>query len=77
MENEEPLFVCSSGGAMSHAKTLTPQTVNVTVKVIDVNDPPEFDKKVVNVYVKEEEVTGMLLYTPKVTDVDSDVGKIR
>lgn len=62
---------------MSHAKTLTPQTVNVTVKVIDVNDPPEFDKKVVNVYVKEEEVTGMLLYTPKVTDVDSDVGKIR
>uniref|UniRef100_A0A674F1A8 Cadherin 26, tandem duplicate 1 n=1 Tax=Salmo trutta TaxID=8032 RepID=A0A674F1A8_SALTR len=78
VENEEPLFVCGSGGPNS-PKTLTalPQTVNVAVKVIDVNDPPEFDKKVVNVYVKEEEVTGMLLYTPKVTDVDSDVGKIR
>uniref|UniRef100_A0A4W5RIS6 Cadherin 26, tandem duplicate 1 n=1 Tax=Hucho hucho TaxID=62062 RepID=A0A4W5RIS6_9TELE len=78
VENEEPLFVCGSGGAIS-PKTLTalPQKVNVAVKVIDVNDPPEFDKKVVDVYVKEEEVTGKVLYTPKVTDVDSDVGKIR
>uniref|UniRef100_A0A8C8FGD2 Cadherin domain-containing protein n=3 Tax=Oncorhynchus tshawytscha TaxID=74940 RepID=A0A8C8FGD2_ONCTS len=78
VENEEPLFVCGSGGPNS-PKTLTalPQTVNVAVKVIDVNDPPEFDKNVVDVYVKEEEVTGKVLYTPKVTDVDSDVGKIR
>nr|XP_046221176.1 cadherin-like protein 26 [Oncorhynchus gorbuscha] len=78
VENEEPLFVCGSGGPNS-PKTLTapPQRVNVAVKVIDVNDPPEFDKKVVDVYMKEEEVTGKVLYTPKVTDVDSDVGKIR
>ncbi|XP_014000947.1 cadherin-like protein 26 [Salmo salar] len=77
VENEEPLFVCSSGGAMSHAKTLTPQTVNVTVKVIDVNDPPVFDNKVTDVYGKEEQEVGKVLYKPKVTDVDSDMDKIR
>uniref|UniRef100_A0A4W5N5U4 Cadherin 26, tandem duplicate 1 n=1 Tax=Hucho hucho TaxID=62062 RepID=A0A4W5N5U4_9TELE len=79
VENEEPLFVCSSGGAESTAKTLTvpPQTVSVTVKVIDVNDPPVFDKKVTDVYVKEEQETGKVLYKPKVIDVDSDVEKIR
>uniref|UniRef100_A0A8C7F6D9 Cadherin-like protein 26 n=1 Tax=Oncorhynchus kisutch TaxID=8019 RepID=A0A8C7F6D9_ONCKI len=79
VENEEPLFVCSSGGAVSPGKTLTvpPQTVNVTVKVIDVNDPPVFDNKVTNVYGKEEQEVGKVLYKPKVTDVDSDVEKIR
>ncbi|KAK6307759.1 hypothetical protein J4Q44_G00210300 [Coregonus suidteri] len=78
--NEEPLFVCSSGGAVSTAKPLTvpPQTVNVTVKVIDVNDPPMFDRKVTDVYAKEEqEEKGKVLYKPKITDVDSDVEKIR
>ncbi|XP_024230930.2 cadherin-like protein 26 [Oncorhynchus tshawytscha] len=79
VENEEPLFVCNSGGAVSPGKTLTvpPQTVNVTVKVIDVNDPPVFDNKVTNVYGKEEQEVGKVLYKPKVTDVDSDVEKIR
>ncbi|XP_041713730.1 cadherin-like protein 26 [Coregonus clupeaformis] len=78
VENEEPLFVCGSGRANS-PKTLTalPQKANVAVKVIDVNDPPEFDKKVTDVYMMEEEETGKVLYKPKVTDVDSDVGKIR
>ncbi|KAM9431328.1 cadherin-like protein 26 [Salvelinus alpinus] len=79
VENEEPLFVCSAGGAVSSGKTLTvpPQTVNVTVKVIDVNDPPVFDNKVTDVYGKEEQEVGKVLYKPIVTDVDSDVDKIR
>ncbi|KAL1021482.1 hypothetical protein UPYG_G00013850 [Umbra pygmaea] len=50
VKNEEPLFVCNSGRAK--AMTASPITANVTVKVIDVNDPPVFVKKVTDVYEK-------------------------
>ncbi|XP_034027401.1 cadherin-like protein 26 [Thalassophryne amazonica] len=73
VENEEALFHCKD-------KTTPPppvDSVNITVKIIDVNDPPEFDKKNVDVYQKEEEEPGKVLHTPKVKDVDSDVSNIR
>ena len=78
MENEEPLFECVAGapGSIS-AKVLPPNSVNITLKVIDVNDPPVFGKVVADVYEREEEEPGTELYTPKVTDEDSDVTKIR
>ncbi|XP_028979792.2 cadherin-like protein 26 [Esox lucius] len=74
VENEEPLFVCPSGQDTSLPRT---QTVNVTVKVIDVNDPPEFKENITKVYVKEEDQPGKVLYKPTVIDVDSDVKNIR
>lgn len=74
VRNEEPLFVCKDGSKAAGAFT---DSVNVTVKVIDVNDPPQFEKDKVDVYRKEEEAPGKELFVPKVTDVDSDVTKIR
>ncbi|XP_057713878.1 cadherin-like protein 26 [Corythoichthys intestinalis] len=76
VENEEPLFVCNDA-ASSRNGLSSPDSINVTVKVIDVNDPPQFEKESVEIYEKEEEEPGKLLYTPKVHDVDSDVSKIR
>ncbi|XP_070766701.1 cadherin-like protein 26 [Enoplosus armatus] len=73
VENEEPLFVCKDKSSTPPP----PDSVNITIKVIDVNDPPEFDKHKVNLYQKEEEEPGQVLYTPKVHDVDSDVKNIR
>ncbi|XP_051913067.1 cadherin-like protein 26 isoform X3 [Hippocampus zosterae] len=73
VENEEPLFVCKD--AAPKIKGIS-DSINVTIKVIDVNDPPQFDKESVDIYEKEEEEPGKLLYTPKVHDVDSDVSKI-
>ncbi|XP_031172220.1 cadherin-like protein 26 isoform X5 [Sander lucioperca] len=73
--NEEPLFVCkskSTGGAGP-----PPDTVNITIKVIDANDPPNYEKDPFVVYQKEEEVPGKVLFTPKVKDVDSDESQIR
>ncbi|XP_034445560.1 cadherin-like protein 26 [Hippoglossus hippoglossus] len=76
VENEEPLFVCAdkSNGIV----TLPPiDKVNITIKVMDLNDEPKFEKEKVDVYLKEEEELGKLLFTPKVTDPDSDLDKIR
>ncbi|KAK2851634.1 hypothetical protein Q5P01_007910 [Channa striata] len=73
VENEEPLFVCNGKPG---AKTFS-DSINSTIKVIDVNDPPQFDKDTVDIYRKEEESPGKELYTPKVHDVDSDVSKIK
>ncbi|XP_037100452.1 cadherin-like protein 26 isoform X3 [Syngnathus acus] len=74
VENEEPLFVCQDAASKNKGGV---DSVNVTMKVIDVNDPPQFDKDSVDIYEKEEEEPGKLLYTPKVHDADSDVSKIR
>lgn len=74
VENHEPLFVCNNE---SPAMATVPDSVNVTVKVIDVNDPPQFEKDKVDIYRKEEEPPGKELFTPKVHDVDSDMSKMR
>lgn len=73
VENEEKLFVC--GG--DPAKPPVPEVVNITVKVIDVNDPPEFVGNPAIVYQKEEEKEGKVLLKPTVKDVDSDLSNIR
>ncbi|XP_077430635.1 cadherin-like protein 26 isoform X2 [Vanacampus margaritifer] len=72
--NEEPLFVCKDAARLSKGVS---DSINVTMKVTDVNDPPQFEKVSADVYEKEEEEPGKLLYTPKVHDVDSDVSRIR
>ncbi|XP_030212801.1 cadherin-like protein 26 [Gadus morhua] len=77
VENEEELFVCAS--KKPGYKIVTPKTdiINITVKVIDVNDPPKFVKKVTDVYQREEDEPGQKLFEPKISDDDSDVDKIR
>ncbi|KAM9856203.1 cadherin-like protein 26 [Aulostomus maculatus] len=70
VKNEEPLFVCESNAPPF-------DSVNVTIKVIDVNDPPHFEKDVMKLYIKEEEKPGKMLLIPKVYDDDSDISKIR
>ncbi|KAG7472376.1 hypothetical protein MATL_G00108230 [Megalops atlanticus] len=72
VENEEPLFVCGSDNSKDPAGGVAPQTVNVAVTVIDVNDPPVFEKKIAVVYEKEESEPGDMLYTLKATDVESN-----
>lgn len=74
VENEEKLFICPG---KTPATPPPPNTVNITIKVIDVNDPPHFDKDTADVYQKEEESPGKVLFVPTVHDVDSDVDKIR
>ncbi|KAJ8370676.1 hypothetical protein SKAU_G00107040 [Synaphobranchus kaupii] len=74
VENEEPLFVCGTKGA---AGGPAPQTTDVTITVIDVNDAPVFTNKVKPIFEKEEMEPGKVLYRPTVTDVDSEDHKIR
>ncbi|KAM9785357.1 cadherin-like protein 26 [Neosynchiropus ocellatus] len=76
VRNKEPLFVCGKTSPPGAHRPFD-DIINVTVTVIDANDPPEFDKKVVIVHQKEEEAPGTVLLTPKVTDEDSDLDKIR
>lgn len=77
VENEEPLFVCKGKTPGGKGTPPPPNSVNITMKVIDVNDPPEFDKTTEDVYQREEKEPGQVLFTPTVKDVDSDVNKIR
>ncbi|KAG7228148.1 hypothetical protein INR49_013431 [Caranx melampygus] len=72
VENEEPLFFCGDK-ATSDVKAPSPNSINVTMRVIDVNDPPEFEKTVAPVFQKEEEEPGKVLFTPKVHDVESNL----
>ncbi|XP_068609663.1 cadherin-like protein 26 [Brachionichthys hirsutus] len=75
VKNEESIFVCED---KSKVVAVPPDdSVNITVRVIDLNDPPQFTKDPADVYHKEEEKPGKVLYTPEVTDVDSDVSQIR
>ncbi|XP_047663326.1 cadherin-like protein 26 [Tachysurus fulvidraco] len=79
VENEEPLFFCVDGKPVNPIpKNLNRSNkVKVAVKVIDVNDPPVFHNKIHIVHRVEEEEPGEVLYTPTVTDEDSDPAKIR
>ncbi|XP_060930140.1 cadherin-like protein 26 [Limanda limanda] len=72
--NEEPLFVCADKS--TGKVTLPPiDKINVTIKMFEVNDAPQFDPEKIDVYLKEEEEPGKSWLPPKVTDLDSD--KIR
>ncbi|XP_060930148.1 cadherin-like protein 26 [Limanda limanda] len=76
VENEEPLFVCADKS--TGTVTLPPKNkINVTIKMFEVNDAPQFDPEKVDVYLKEEEEPGKWWLPPKVTDPDSDIDKIR
>lgn len=77
MENEEPLFVCVDGKPVTPVQKTGDNTVKVEVKVTDVNDPPVFKNPIQKVYMVEEEEPGDVLYTPTVTDEDSDLANIR
>ncbi|XP_068454390.1 cadherin-like protein 26 [Clinocottus analis] len=77
VENEEPLFVCEGGSPGGAGSSPPPNIVNVTIKVIDINDPPYYEKTKFDVYLAEEEEPGKVLFTPKISDDDSDVSKIR
>uniref|UniRef100_A0A8C4DQ86 Cadherin domain-containing protein n=1 Tax=Dicentrarchus labrax TaxID=13489 RepID=A0A8C4DQ86_DICLA len=61
VRNEEPFKVCKGKSAPGGD---TPDSVEISVKVIDVNDPPEFKNSPADVYQKEEEKPGKLLFTP-------------
>lgn len=68
-----PLHICNNFNDRGSPQAQNfKDTVNITMKVIDVNDPPHFAKVSADVYVKEEEDPGKLLYTPTAKDVEGD-----
>ncbi|XP_027854653.1 cadherin-like protein 26 isoform X2 [Xiphophorus couchianus] len=72
VENIEPLKVCKDGKLIEDSSILPAKdSVNVTVKMVDTNDAPVFEKFTAEVYQTEESEKGQVLYTPKVKDVDS------
>lgn len=73
VKNEEPLFVCGD----KETREDRDDSVTVSVKVIDINDAPRFEKEKVELFMKEEEEPGKVLFTPTVHDEDSDISKIR
>ncbi|XP_077060740.1 cadherin-like protein 26 [Siphateles boraxobius] len=78
VKNEEELFQCVNGKALpgplpgSNPKQ---NSVKVAVKVIDMNDPPEFKKTTEVVYRNENGPPGDVLFVPEVKDAESN--KIR
>ncbi|KAM8830296.1 cadherin-like protein 26 [Synchiropus picturatus] len=76
VRNKEPLFVCGKTIPRGAPRPFD-DIINVTVTVIDANDAPEFNKKLVIVHQKEEEEPGKVLLTPKITDEDSDLDQVR
>lgn len=77
VENEQPLFVCNNWVRGDPQNMPPPQTVDVNVQVVDVNDPPVFERTVERAFEKEEVPPGKVIFTPKVTDEDSEVKNIR
>ncbi|KAF5893447.1 cadherin-like protein 26, partial [Clarias magur] len=79
LENEEPLFLCIDGKPVNPVPEALKNysMAKIAVKVIDVNDPPVFQNKIHKIYRFEEEEPGDVLYTPTVTDEDSDPANIR
>ncbi len=75
VKNEQSLFVCKDGKVVNPVPPS--DSVNITITVIDANDPPQFEKEIADVYQKEEEKPGKVIFTPKVHDVDSEVSNIR
>ncbi|KAM4562956.1 cadherin-like protein 26 [Odontesthes bonariensis] len=69
VKNNASLYVCKNGKL---SQDTHPDSVNITIKMIDTNDPPEFEKQSATVYHREEAEPGKVLFTPKVHDVDSE-----
>ncbi|KAG7252120.1 hypothetical protein CRUP_000482, partial [Coryphaenoides rupestris] len=59
VENDEPLYICASKKGGSTAAPPAPDTINITLTVIDVNDPPRFDKNVTE-WVTIDPKTGII-----------------
>ncbi|KAG7477950.1 hypothetical protein MATL_G00075020 [Megalops atlanticus] len=79
VENEEPYFSCqvkrkTSTGlwevAYTGEKGGMPATLNITIEVEDVDEPPEFNPTVKKIYVKENVEVGYPLTTFNATDKD-------
>lgn len=72
VENVEPIAICKDGKLIKDSSKVPPQdSINITVKMVDTNDAPVFVKSYDDIYQKEESEPGQVLYTPKVSDVDS------
>lgn len=71
VENEEPLFVCQKNPKD------TPDIAIVKVKVINLNDAPQFRTNPVKVFVLEDEEPGKVLHISDAFDVDSDPSELR
>ncbi|CAG04085.1 unnamed protein product, partial [Tetraodon nigroviridis] len=76
VKNKEPLWVCKENPTDSRNKDFY-DSVMITVKVKDVNDPPTFPQDPVILHMVEEEKPGKVLFKPEVKDVDSDESEIR
>ncbi|XP_013765926.1 cadherin-like protein 26 [Pundamilia nyererei] len=66
VKNIEDIFVCAGTNPPT-------DRANVTLKMIDTNDPPEFEKAIDDMHLKEEAEPGKVLFKPKVHDVDSNI----
>ena len=77
VENEEKLFVCTPKKPENTIVIPENDVVNITLTVIDVNDPPSFVKKVTDVYLREEDEPGLKLFEPQISDQDSPVDEIK
>lgn len=71
VENEEPLFVCPK------KPKDPPDMAMIKVKVINLNDAPQFRTNPIKVFVHEEEEPGKVLLTSDAFDVDSDPSELR
>lgn len=71
VENEEPLFVCAN------KPKDPPDVAIIKVKVINLNDAPQFRTNPVEVYAREGEEPGKVLLKADAFDVDSDDSEIR
>ncbi|XP_042606184.1 cadherin-like protein 26 isoform X2 [Cyprinus carpio] len=76
VENEEKLFRCVDGKAVTGPPP-KPNTAKVSVKVIDVKDPPVFKKQIEKVFQNENGPPGDVLLVPEIKDEDADVNKLR
>uniref|UniRef100_A0A3P9L9K2 Cadherin-like protein 26 n=1 Tax=Oryzias latipes TaxID=8090 RepID=A0A3P9L9K2_ORYLA len=72
VENIEPFTKCVNGKLIKQdGKLYRPDSINVTITMIDDNDPPMFKPPKADVFEKEESEPGRVLFTPKVYDPDS------
>lgn len=71
VENVEPLFVCGN------KPKDPPDVAIIKVKVINLNDAPQFRTNPVKVFSREGEEPGMVLLKAEAFDVDSDASELR